>query len=211
MDQTAPVMLRTFVVDEVDARTGTRLVTGAVVPRPIAWVGTVDAAGVPNLAPFSFYNVVSTRPPMVMFSTALRGGRPKDSLANVRAVPEFTVNLATAAHAEAVNATSAEVAPDVDEFRLAGLDPVALPGTVAPAVVGCPVVMACTVERFVDLSEGGPDGYVMTIGRVRSFHVSPDLLDDKGRIDQARCDAIARMGGPLYARTTDRFAMERPT
>lgn len=211
MTQATSAPMRSFVVDELDARTGNRLVTGAVVPRPIAWVGTVGDDGTPNLAPFSFYNVVSTRPPMVMFSTGLRGGQPKDTLANVRAVPEFTVNMATAAHAEAVNATSAEVGPEVDEFHLAGLDAMAVPGTVAPAVAGCPVVMACAVERFVDLSAGAPDGYVMTIGRVRSFHVAPDLLDDRGRIDQARCDAIARMGGPHYARTTDRFAMERPT
>lgn len=202
---------RIFDLGDVDARTANRLISGLVVPRPIGWIGSISATGVHNLAPFSFYNAVSTRPPLVMFSTSLRGGEPKDTLANVRDVPEFTVNLATDRLAHAVNATSAELPHGEDEFEYAGLTPEYSGTCRAPGVTESPAVMECVVDRVVDLTDANPiDGYVMTIGAVRRIRLSDELSNEVGRVDQARVGAIARMGGPTYARTTDLFPMERP-
>ena len=203
---------RTFVTAELDAASTARLVSGAVVPRPIAWVGTVDSCGTPNLAPFSFYNAVSTRPPRLMFSTSLRAGTEKDTLTNLRQVPEFTVSLATDALAEQLNATSLELPPDSDEFQIAGVAPEYSLTCAAPGVAASPVIMECLVDRFVDLSEDNPhDGYVVTIGAITRFRLDEAFIDDEGRIDQAAIIAIARMGGPTYSRATDLFDMPRPT
>lgn len=203
------VSRRSFVTREIDARTATRLITGAVTPRPIGWVGTTSAEGHDNLAPFSFFNVVSTEPPMVMFSTGVRGGREKDTLANIRSHPRFTVSLATDALAHSVNHSSAEVSSEVDEFHLAQVTKFHPPGS-PPAVAESPVVMACELEQIVDLTTDG-HGYVMVIGRVLSFHLHETASDEVGHINQQSIGAIARMGGPTYARTTDLFDMERPS
>ncbi|MEZ5296925.1 MAG: flavin reductase family protein, partial [Ilumatobacteraceae bacterium] len=108
-----------FRVDELEGVDAYKLATGLIVPRPIGWIGTLSADGVPNVAPYSFFNVVSGLPPTFVFSPG-RGGR-KDTLDNVRAVGEFTVNVVTAEVAEAMNASSASFPPDVDEFEACGL------------------------------------------------------------------------------------------
>jgi flavin reductase (DIM6/NTAB) family NADH-FMN oxidoreductase RutF len=206
------MMLRQeFVVADLDDRAVNRLTTGAIGPRPIAWVGTMGIDGVANVAPFSFFNAVSSRPPMVMFSSSLRAGVPKDSLRNVRETRVFTLSAAIDRLAIAVNATSAAVPPDVDEFALAGITAEFSTTCIAPAVAESPVVIECEAEREVDLSgDNNHDGYVMTIGRVTRFRVAHYLIDDTGRIDQAAFGLIARMGGPTYARTTDLFEIARP-
>ena len=200
-----------FVVADLDSRAANRLTTGAIGPRPIGWVGTISINGVANVAPFSFFNAVSSRPPMVMFSTSLRAGAPKDTLRNVRETRVFTLSAAIDRLATAVNATSADVPPDVDEFALAGITAEFSTTCIAPAVAQSPVVIECEAECEVDLTgDNTHDGYVMTIGRVTRFRIAHHLIDDAGRIDQAAFGLIARMGGPTYARTTDLFEIARP-
>ena len=202
---------REFVVADIDARTANRLTTGAIGPRPIAWVGTIGLNGVPNLAPFSFFNAVSSRPPMVMFSTSLRAGAAKDTLRNVRDTGVFTLSAAVDRLAAAINASSASVPHDVDEFALAGLRVELSATCAAPAVADSPVIIECVTHREIDLSgENKDDGYVMTIGRITRFRIAEHLIDAVGRIDQAAVGLIARMGGPTYARTTDLFDIGRP-
>lgn len=206
-----PTRRREFEAAALDARTTKRLISGAVVPRPIGWIGSINEACQPNLAPFSFYNVVSNRPPMVMFSSSLRNGQEKDTLRNVRSVPEFTVNLATDQLGTEVNRSSAELPYGESEFETTSLTAEYSGTCRAPGVGASPVIMECVVDRFVDLTDGYPtDGYVVTIGRVTRFRLDVTYIDDEGRLDQSRLGAIARMGGSLYARTTDLFSMERP-
>lgn len=181
-----------------------------VAPRPIGWISTVSAAGVRNLAPYSFFNLFAYRPPVVGFCSA----GEKDSLANVRATGEFVWNLATLAQAEAMNATSAAAGADVDEFALAGLEP--LPSRrVAPArVAGSPVQFECVVTQIVQLSarDGGAMPYWLVLGEAVGVHIDRAMLDD-GVYVTARAVPITRGGGPadyFAIREEALFRMHRP-
>lgn len=185
-----------------------KLLIGLVVPRPIGWIGTNDAAGVANLAPFSFFNAVAATPPTVLFSPLMDRGAPKDTLRNVEATGEFTVNMVSHDLAEAMNLTSGRYGPEVDEFALAGLT--AVPGTrvAAPMVAEAKANLECRVTQLVGVGVP-PMNATLVIGEVVAFHIRPELLDGT-RVDQAALDLIGRMGGPNYTRTRDVFSMERP-
>jgi flavin reductase (DIM6/NTAB) family NADH-FMN oxidoreductase RutF len=164
-----------------------------VAPRPIGWISTVSAQGVRNLAPYSFFNLFAYRPPIVGFCSA----GEKDSLANVRETGEFVWNLATRDLAEAMNATSAGVAPGEDEFALAGLE--ALPSRrVRPArVAASPVQFECQVTQMLRLEgkDGATIDYWMVFGEAVAIHIDRALLDD-GVYQTARARPITRGGGP---------------
>lgn len=183
-----------------------KLSTGLIVPRPIGWIGSISAEGVPNLAPYSFFNCVSGAPPTFVFSPG-RGGR-KDTLANVRDVGEFTINIVTEEVAEAMNATSATHAADVDEFEAAGLT--AVPSiSIRPPMVGeCRANIECIVTQILDI--GHPEhGSGLVIGEAVEFHVDAAVLDGT-RVDQAELKAVGRHVGNLYSRSTDLFELIRP-
>ncbi len=184
-----------------------KLLTGLVVPRPIGWIGTVSAAGVSNLAPYSFFNAVSGRPPMLVFSPG-RGSR-KDTLANVRVVPEFTVNVVTIEVVEAMNLTAAPLASGKSEFDLAGL--VEVPSTLIrpPRVAECKAAMECVVTDIVEIGDPA-EGNALVIGEVVVFHVAEELLDGT-RIDQSELAAVGRHAGNWYSNATDLFELIRPT
>ncbi len=186
-----------------------KLLIGSVVPRPIGWIGTVDADGVRNLAPYSFFNVVAGTPPTVVFSAGRRGDAAKDTLANVLATGEFTVNVVDEDLAEAMNLTSGEYGPEVDEAAMAGIE--MAPGAVvaAPQVTASPVRLECRLVRTVELDE--PPTNTVVFGRVVWIHVRSDLLDGT-RVDPIRLRAVGRMAGSGYTRTVDGyFEMDRPT
>jgi len=187
-----------------------KLMIGAIVPRPIAFVSSVDEHGVRNLAPFSYFTGCSTNPPVVCFTAAVRSGaRPnKDTLHNVLATKEFVVNIVSEDFAEKMNATSAEVAPEVDEFELAGLTPVASEVVRAPRVGESRVQMECRLRQVVAISDR-PGGGNLVLGDVVRFHVDEGIMDGY-KVDPDRLRAIGRMGGPTYVRTRDRFDMARP-
>lgn len=184
-----------------------KLLIGSVVPRPIAFVSTLSSEGVPNLAPFSFFNVICANPPVVSFACGTRVPE-KDTLANVRATGEFVVNIVTEEIAERMNLTSGEYPSDVDEFQISGLTPAASE-LVRPATVAeSPVNMECKVMQILDISTQ-PLGGSLIIGEVVRFHVARGLFDNF-RIDPDKLRAIGRMGGAGYTRTRDRFEMIRP-
>jgi flavin reductase (DIM6/NTAB) family NADH-FMN oxidoreductase RutF len=195
-----------FTVAELRGADPYKLATGLIVPRPIGWIGSISGAGIPNLAPYSFFNCVSGAPPTFAFSPA-RGGR-KDTLANVREIGEFTINIVTEEVAEAMNATSASHPADVDEFEAAGLTAVPSVSIRPPMVGECRANIECVVTHIVDL--GHPEhGNALVIGEATEFHVDPDLLDGT-RVDQAALHAIGRHVGNLYSTSTDLFEMIRP-
>jgi flavin reductase (DIM6/NTAB) family NADH-FMN oxidoreductase RutF len=187
-----------------------KLMIGAIVPRPIAFVSTQDEHGVRNLAPFSYFTGCSTNPPVVCFCSAVRSGPEpqKDTLRNIRATGEFVVNIVTEEIAEQMNATSAEVGPEVDEFELSGLTPLAGERVAAPRVAESPIQMECRLRQVIEVSPL-PGGGNLILGQVVLFHIREDLLED-GKIDPEKLRAIGRMGGPSYTRTRNRFEMQRP-
>ncbi len=183
-----------------------------VVPRPIGWISTLDALGRPNLAPFSFFNAISEAPPMVMFCANgehLEGGE-KDSVRNARATGEFVVNLATFELRDAVNASSAEVPRDVDEFELAGLATAPSTLIAPPRVALSPVSLECRVTQILDLpTDAGGELGRMVMGRVLGIHLAERAVVN-GRVASERLRPIARLGYREYAVIDATFKMTRP-
>jgi len=179
-------------------------------PRPIGWISSRDADGRLNLAPYSFFNIFNYRPPIVAFSSVCE----KDSVRNCRAVGEFVYNLATRELAEQMNLTSAAVAPDVDEFSLAGLTPAASKVISVPRVNESPVALECRVCEVFQL-EGADTALIdtwMVLAEVVAVHIDESLLRD-GIYDTAAARPILRGGGAAdYFEITPqaRFAMRRP-
>lgn len=198
----------TFVADELEPVDAYKLMTGLIVPRPIGWIGTYGADGVANLAPYSFFQAVAANPPVVIFSAGVSGGRIKDSLANVRSSGVFTVNLVDRALSEAMNESSAEVEPSVDEFGLTGLTAKDFGSVDAPGVVEAKAVMECRVIDEKVLGEP-PTYNVVTFGQVVAFHVADEVLDGT-RVNAEVLDAVGRMAGSAYATTRDSFRLDRP-
>lgn len=177
---------------ELDVTSVYKLLTGAVVPRPIAWVSTRSRDGVLNLAPYSFFNVASREPPMLMLSIGPRTGGedyPKDTLTNIRETEEFVVNMVSLTLANAMHATSINHAPEVDEFAYAGVTPADCVVVKTPRVAEARVSMECTLEHLLPL---GSDHLV--IGRMQRYHIE-DALISHGRIDQKALDPLCRMAG----------------
>lgn len=182
-----------------------------VAPRPIGWISTRSADGVPNLSPYSFFNLYAYRPPIVGFTSS----GWKDSVANATATGEFCWNLATRPLAEAMNASSAAVPADVDEFALAGLTAAPSRVVAAPHVAESPVVFECRVTQRVQLTDlaGADVPAWLTLGEVVGVHIEPDLIVD-GVYDTVAARPIARGGGPAdYFELTDagRFRIRRPS
>ena len=180
-----------------------------VAPRPIGWIGTVDAQGRPNLAPYSFFNAISSFPPMVYFNSEGR----KDSLNNVEATGEFTCSLVSAPLARAMNATSAPSAPGVSEFALAGLAMAPSSRIRPPYVADAIAALECKVTQIIQLA--GIDGVLlqtwMVLGEVIGVHIGDRWLKD-GIFDTAGANPIARCGyRGDYTEVTSLFEMIRPT
>ena len=193
-----------------DPRNVYKLMVGAIVPRPIAFVSTLSADGVRNLAPFSFFTGISANPPVICFSPMVRGSDSgqKDTLKNIRETREFVVNVVSGEFAERMNVCSGEYPPEVDEFELSGLTPVPSICVKPPRVKESHIQMECRLFQIVDVSRK-PLGGSIVLGEVVQFHIE-DTLFDNFKIDPDTLKPIGRMGGPMYTRTTDRFEMERP-
>jgi len=190
-----------------------KLLTGIVVPRPIALVSTVDRAGVANLAPFSFFNAVGSNPPALLFCPVVRAAsherdRRKDTLRNVEETKEFVVNIISDALASAANITAAEVPPDVDEFQLSGLTPIASDAVRPPRVAESPAQMECKLLQVFYTSHE-PGGGVIVLGEIVRFHLREEIFDNF-RVDPAGLDAVGRMAGNTWVRTRDRVELARP-
>jgi flavin reductase (DIM6/NTAB) family NADH-FMN oxidoreductase RutF len=184
-----------------------KLLIGSVVPRPIGFISSVSAGGVPNLAPFSFFNAVCGNPPVVCFASGVRQP-PKHTLENVRATGEFVVNIVTEEIAEKMNLTSGEYPAGVSEFAISGLTPVASDLVKPPCVLESPVNMECKLLQIIEVSTR-PLGGSLVLGEVVRFHIDP-AISDNFRVDAEKLRAIGRMGGNEYTHTRSRFEMIRP-
>jgi len=195
---------------EISSRDAYRLLIGSVVPRPIGWVSTVSAGDVGNLAPFSFFMAATGNPPTVVLSTSMRDGEPKDTLRNVKEVPEFVLNVVSEDVGEAMNATSEEFPADVDELQSAGLTAVPSSRVRPVRVAEAPIHMECKVVQLVPV--GDPvTGSTLIIGEVLAWHIRDDVFDaQRMRIKLDELKAIGRMAGDGYTRTREQFEMVRP-
>ncbi|HMP03366.1 MAG TPA: flavin reductase family protein [Gemmatales bacterium] len=182
---------------------------GSVTPRPIGWVTTVDEEGRVNLAPYSFFNAVSGRPPMVAYAAARkRDGSIKDSHRNAAAVGEFVWNVATEELAEAVNVTSLELPHGTSEVPIAGLSLVPSVRVRPPRVAESPIHFECRVWKIIPMGEE-PTTHLV-IGTVVYMHLAEAILTEKGRVDPRKLKALGRLGGLFYSRTSDVFELPRP-
>lgn len=181
-----------------------------ITPRPIAWVSTMSADGVMNLAPFSFFSGLGANPPMLLFCPANnRLGQPKDTLANVLSTGQFVVNVVTESDAEAMNMTSCELDAGVDEFDFALIDKASCHVVSPPRVANAAAAIECELHEAIALGTG-PGGANLVIGRIVWMHLADRLFDAQGEFDPMRLDTIGRMGGDDYVRTHDRFTLARP-
>ena len=174
---------------------------GAIGPRPIAFASTVDAEGKPNLAPFSFFNVFSANPPILIFSPA-RSGRTnttKDTYNNVKVVPEVVINVVNYDIVHQMSLASSPYAPGVNEFEKAGFTALKSDSVKPFRVAESPVQFECKVNEVIELGTEGGAGNLI-ICEVLKIHIHDEVLDSNGMIDQQKIDLVARMGGDWYSR-----------
>ena len=181
-----------------------------IMPRPIAWVSTISLEGKTNLAPFSFFQGVTSNPPTLMFVPVnSRDGVKKDTVRNIEQVPEFVVNLVPFALGEQMNATSAMLPYGESEFQAFGIASAPSERVRPPRVAAAPVAFECTLDRFVHIGEGALAANVV-FGRIQFAHVADTVLAANGKPDPGALDLIGRMGGETFTRTRERFDLARP-
>lgn len=197
-------------VDSLRANVVYQHLLRVIVPRPIAWVSTISADGVSNLAPFSFFTGVGSRPPSLLFCPAnRRDGSPKDTLRNIREVGEFVVNVVAEPLAEVMNQTSAELPEGESEFEAFGIPAVPAVQVRPPRVAAAPVSLECRLLQVLSL-QSGPGAANIVIGQIVHLHVADTVLGGDGFADPQRLQAVGRLGGATYCRTRDCFDMPRP-
>lgn len=194
---------------EIDQSAIYKLLSGAVIPRPIGWISSISEAGNVNLAPFSFFNAVGDDPPHVMFSTVRTNDRNKDTLNNVLATKQFVVNMVTEDTVEQMNTTSQVVAHDVDEFELACLTPV--PSTIVkpPRVKESPIQFECELVHHYALENHQFGGAVIMVGRIVMFHFDESVLLDNYKVNMETYRPVARLAGSNYSKLGEIFSIKR--
>ena len=183
------------------ARENYFLMTNLVVPRPIAWVSSLSPDGVRNLAPHSYFNVISTDPPILHFTQTGR----KDTLTNVEASGEFVINLVSMALAEQMNRTATNFPPDEDEFTWAGVDATPSTHIAPPRVAAAPAAFECRVRSILPMGNGN-----MVFGDVLAVHIDESIWSE-GRVDVTAMAPVGRLGGSSYAAVDDVFKLARQT
>jgi len=190
-----------------------QLLLGAIGPRPIAFASTIDANGHHNLAPFSFFNVFSANPPILVFSPARSGrtGQSKDTYNNAKAIPEVVINVVNYNMVHQMSLASSPYAPGVDEFVKAGFTALASHKVAPFRVAEAPVQFECKVQQIIELGQEGGAGNLI-ICEVLQMHIHESLLNEHGLIDQHKIDLVARMGADWYCRanTASMFEIKKP-
>ncbi|MFH1485631.1 MAG: flavin reductase family protein, partial [Chloroflexota bacterium] len=185
-----------------------KVMTSAVIPRPIAFVSTVGEGGVNNIAPFSFFAVLSPKPPILGFTCSRRRGEKKDTQRNIELNRDFVVNIVTDDLAQAMNQASDNYPYGVDEFKEAGLTAMPSDLVKSPRLLESPVNMECRLLQIMEFGKA-PDISSFVIGEVVQFHIKDQLYVD-GVVNMHELKALGRLGGELYCHTHDIFEMKRP-
>ena len=192
-----------------------KLTIGAILPRPIAWVSSMDGQGNLNVAPFSYFTAVCANPMTLIFCAGYspepgKDGK-KDTLRNVEEVPEFVINLTNEDTAEAMNLTSVILPHGQSEFEFAGITPIPSEVVKVPRIAEAPIAYECKLQQIIRVSDQ-PGGGSAIFGEVLRVHVQDGIYDpDKGYIMLDKYKPIGRLGGMSYTRVTDIFEMQRPS
>jgi flavin reductase (DIM6/NTAB) family NADH-FMN oxidoreductase RutF len=194
---------------DLGRRERSALLNGVIGPRPIAWVSSLGVDGRPNLAPFSFFNLVAYDPPTVVVSPGSRRGVPKDTLVNVGAGGEMVISVVSRELAEHANASSAELAPEVDEWEVAGVTPAPSVAVAPPRVAEAPAALECRLRQAVDLGDGNRGGNTLLIATVLRVHIGEEAFVD-GVVQPDALDLVGRMGSDHWCLTRERFLLSRP-
>lgn len=194
---------------ETDPSVLYKLLTGTIIPRPIGWISTIDAKGINNLAPFSYFNMVSSDPPCVMFSTRRDNDTNKDTLNNVLENKQFVVNLVTENVVEQMNLTSESVGAEIDEFQLANLTPIDSVSVLPKRVKESVVHFECEMihHYFIDNDSNG--GACVVIGKIITMHIDDSILMENNRINLETYTPIARLAGSNYGKLGEIFSIKR--
>ena len=205
--------MRSFIPSEISVPQLHGILLGSVGPRPIAFASTINQEGVPNLSPFSYFNVFSANPPILIFSPARRGrdNTTKHTYENAKAHPEVVINIVNYDMVEQMSLSSTEYPEGVNEFDKSGLTGIPSDLVKPLRVKESPVQYECRVNEIVELGEGGGAGNLV-ICEVLKIHVREDLIDEDLKIDQTAIDQVGRMGGNYYVRAhgSALFEVEKP-
>ena len=210
----APTTFRTVAPADLPPADFYQFLISAVAPRPIAFASTVSASGAVNLSPYSFFNVMSVNPPLLVFSPTSRGrdNSEKDTLRNLREVPEVVINICDYPLVEQLSLASAEYPAGTNEFSKAGLTEVAADRVRPPRVAECSVAFECVVEQIIALGNAPSHGNLVVCRVVQAHFREAILLADKPGIDPHKFEAVSRLGGDWYSRLRPEnlFTVSRP-
>jgi flavin reductase (DIM6/NTAB) family NADH-FMN oxidoreductase RutF len=199
-------------ISKLPAQEAYKILLGAVAPRPIAWVSTINTAGVTNLAPFSFFNGICSKPPAVLFCPSNPMDREvKDTLRNVRETRQFVVNIVNESNVEKANLTSATYPFGVSEFEEVGLTPLESMVVRPPRVAESPIHLECELIQIVEVGEPAPGSGNVVIGRVVYAHVAEEAWNGaRHHIDIGKIKQVSRLAGNNYAPVREVFSLQRP-
>lgn len=188
-----------------------KILTGSILPRPIAFVSSMDDEGISNLAPFSFFTIAASVPPTLIFCPLRRGPKAerKDTLNNIEANCDYVVNIVSEEFVEAMNKTSEDFPPDTDEFEISGLTPADSLLVKPKRVLESPVSFECKLKTIVPAGHDGPGGGNIIIGEVVMIHIRDEVIDNF-RIDLRKINPVGRLAGNFYCRVNDLFEIIRP-
>ena len=187
-----------------------KLMIGSIIPRPIAFVSTQSNNGKNNVAPFSYFNGVCSKPPTIMFAPARRGwdGEEKDTLINIRDTEEFVVNIVSESFAEKMVMCATDFDSDVDEFEISGLTPTNSKKIKPPRVGEAKISFECKLNQIVEIGDGTAGSGFVVIGTIVLFHID-DGIYDNGRILTDKLEPLGRLAGNWYTRSTDTLKIDR--
>ena len=186
-----------------------KFLVGSIIPRPIAFVTTMSDKGIINGAPFSYFNIVSSNPPMISLSIQRSAGRQKDTARNIIHLKEFVVHIVDENNVAKINQTAASLPPNESEIELAQLTPVPSIKISVPGVEEAKIRMECVLEHSVELGGQDSPGCDLIIGKVVQFHIEESIYE-KGRIDPIGLGAVSRLAGTNYAKIGELCSIERP-
>lgn len=201
-----------FDFSNLDVKTAYGLLTSIVVPRPIAWVTSIHESGKVNLAPFSYFNAVSSNPPVVMISVARKpGGQLKDTASNILRVKEFVVHLTTEGQVAEVNQTSFEYGSHESEVEALGYKVLPSEKISVPRLSHAPIQLECVLEHHFLMGNGGVGSTDIIFGRIQIAHIDSKVMNAAGTVDYLKLRPLARLGGPFWLQSTDVIEQPRPT
>lgn len=186
-----------------------KFLIGSIIPRPIAFVTSISKDGVLNGAPFSYFNIVSSNPPLISLSIQRSAGKQKDTARNIFESKEFVVHIVDEQNVEKINKTAANLPPDESEIELARLTPVESVKISVPGIKEAKIRMECSLKHSLELGGSDTPGCDFIIGKVVQFHIDRDIYEN-GRIDPRGLAAVSRLAGNNYAKIGEIFEIERP-